>query len=106
MPHPLNEGMAVSLPVPLPAVHGAITGVNQAIVSGGLTQLLHALQCEDARLTGVHPENVQWYMDVLSKAIKDKAEVYAMSTQCTVCVQCTLVDNWTCSTLQTERTTS
>ena len=99
MPHPLNEALiriAVSLPVPLPAVHSAITGVNQAIVSGGLTQLLQALQCEDARLTGVHPENVQWYMDVLSKAIKDKAEVYAMSTLCTVCLQCTLVEHWTC----------
>jgi hypothetical protein len=53
----------------------AITGVNQAVVSGSLTQLLHSLQCEDTRLRAVHPDNVQWYMDVLSKAIKDKAEM-------------------------------
>ena len=58
-----------------PAVHNAITGVNQAIVGGSLTQLLHSLQCEDTRLNAVYPDNVQWYMDVLSKAIKDKAEV-------------------------------
>lgn len=50
-------------------------GVNEAIQSGSLTRLLQALQVGDTRLTGVMPENVQWYMDVLSKAIKDKAEV-------------------------------
>ena len=58
------------------AVRSAINGVNQAIVSGSLTQLLHSLQCEDTRLRAVYPDNVQWYMDVLSKAIKDKEEVY------------------------------
>ena len=52
--------------------------MNQAIVSGDLQQLLHSLQCEDTRLNAIHPDNVQWYMDVLSKAIKDKAEVDIM----------------------------
>ena len=62
------------LPLSLP-VHKAVGDVNEAIQSGSLTRLLQALQVEDSRLTGVMPENVQWYMDVLSKAIKDKAEV-------------------------------
>ena len=57
------------------AVCAAIAGVNQAITSGNASQLLQAMQHEDTRLSGVNPENVQWYMDVLSKAIKDKAEV-------------------------------
>ena len=50
--------------------------MNKAILGGNVTELLHSLQCEDARLDAVYPENVQWYMDVLSKAIKDKAEVH------------------------------
>ena len=57
------------------AVCAAIAGVNQAIASGNASQLLQSMQNEDTRLSGVNPENVQWYMDVLSKAIKDKAEV-------------------------------
>lgn len=62
------------------AVHSAISEVNHAIMSGNLTQLLHSLQSEDTRLNAVHPDNVQWYMDVLSKAIKDKAEVHVHAT--------------------------
>ena len=69
------HGHACSIFLCYSAVRNAITGVNQAVVSGSLTQLLHSLQCEDTRLRAVHPDNVQWYMDVLSKAIKDKAEV-------------------------------
>ena len=61
------------------AVCTAIGEVNQGIVNGDLQQLLLSLQCEDTRLNGILPENVQWYMDVLSKAIKDKAEVYFCS---------------------------
>ena len=56
-------------------VRVAIGEVNQAIGGGNLSQLLRSLQCEDTRLNGVHPRNLQWYMDVLSKAIKDKEEV-------------------------------
>lgn len=69
--HALITHVLLSLSI----VRHAIGGVNQAIVSGDLQQLLHSLQCEDTRLNAIHPENVQWYMDVLSKAIKDKAEV-------------------------------
>jgi Ras GTPase-activating-like protein IQGAP1 len=53
----------------------AIGEVNQAIVGGDLQQLLHSLQSEDTRLNAINPDNVQWYMDVLSKAINDKAEM-------------------------------
>ena len=59
----------------LSAVCNAIGEVNQAIVGGDLQQLLYSLQSEDTRLKAINPDNVQWYMDVLSKAIKDKAEV-------------------------------
>jgi len=52
----------------------AVSNVNQAIESGSLGALLRALQAEDVRLNNVVPENMQWYMDVLSKAVKDKAE--------------------------------
>lgn len=62
-------------------VRTAIDGVNEAIVNGDPQQLLFSLQSEDTRLNAILPENVQWYMDVLSKAIKDKAEV-----QYTLCV--------------------
>lgn len=52
----------------------AVSDVNKAIESTSKTELLRALQSEDARFTDLRPENTQWYMDILSKAIKDKAE--------------------------------
>ena len=52
-----------------------MAGVNNAIESGSLGSLLRALQSGDARFRNIIPENMQWYMDVLSKAVKDKAEV-------------------------------
>ena len=52
----------------------AVEDVNSAIGSGSLTSLLRALQSEYARFSNIKPENIQWYKDVLSKAIKDKAE--------------------------------
>lgn len=55
-------------------VREAVSDVNAAIVSGSLTSLLRALQSEYARFNNIQPENIQWYMDVLSKANKDKAE--------------------------------
>ena len=61
----------------LPSVQEAVANINQAIQSGSLGSLLRSLQTEDARLNNVVPENMQWYMDVLSKAMKDKAEVCA-----------------------------
>ena len=60
-----------------PSVRTAVSNVNQAIESGSLGALLRALETEDVRLNNVVPENMQWYMDVLSKAMKDKAEVCA-----------------------------
>ena len=57
------------------SVNAAVSDVNAAIGSGGLTGLLRALQAGDAHLSDVVPENLQWYMDMLSKAVEDKAEV-------------------------------
>lgn len=48
--------------------------VNVAIHSGAKTALLRSLQSEDTRFTDVEPQNIQWYANVLSKAISDKAE--------------------------------
>ena len=53
----------------------AVGEVNTAIESGSLGSLLRALQSEDANLRDVVPQNMQWYMDVLSRAVKDKEEV-------------------------------
>ena len=65
-----------SPPLPPPPVNAAIAEVNTAISSGGdLPGLLQALQAGNAHLSDVVPENLQWYMDMLSKAVKDKAEV-------------------------------
>lgn len=36
--------------------------------------MLRSLQSEDARFSNINPQNMQWYSDVLSKAIRDKAE--------------------------------
>lgn len=52
----------------------AVSGVNAAIASGSKTALLRALQAEDARLQNVLPQNMQWYLDILAKAVKDKTE--------------------------------
>ena len=48
--------------------------MNEAISSGSKTSLLQALQLEGGKFQNVKPENMQWYMDILSKAMSDKAE--------------------------------
>ena len=62
-------------------VHAAIDEVNAAIEDGDEARLLQALQTPDARLSGVIPDNVKWYFDVLKKARLDKQE----STQSESC---------------------
>ena len=49
--------------------HAAIDEVNAAIEDGDEARLLQALQTPDARLSGVIPDNVKWYFDVLKKAL-------------------------------------
>lgn len=61
-------------PSPSPSVSSAVKAVNDAIQSGGKTALLRSLQSGDTRFANVNPQNTQWYFDVLSKAMKDKAE--------------------------------
>lgn len=56
------------------AVKAAITEVNAAIDSGDMERLFAALQAGDARFSGVNKDNVRWYMDVLTKAKKDKLD--------------------------------
>ena len=48
--------------------------MNDAISSGSRTTLLRALQMEGGKFKDVKPENMQWYMDILAKAMSDKAE--------------------------------
>ncbi len=48
--------------------------VNAAIQSGGKTSLLRALQNGDGRLSDINMQNIQWYADILGKALRDKAE--------------------------------
>ena len=48
--------------------------MNEAISSGSRTSLLRALQMEGGKFKDLKPENMQWYMDILSKAMSDKAE--------------------------------
>ncbi len=55
-------------------VREATSAVNRAIESTSKTELLRSLQSEEARFSDVRPENMQWYMEILSKAINDKAE--------------------------------
>ncbi len=55
-------------------VRDVVRVVNEAIRSGGKTTLLRSLQGEDARFDNIKPTNLQWYSDVLSKAIRDKSE--------------------------------
>ena len=64
--------------IPLPpiscTVREVVGSVNEAISSGSRTSLLRALQLDGGRFKNVKPENMQWYMDILSKAVTDKAE--------------------------------
>ena len=55
-------------------VKAAIGEVNAAIDSGDMERLYAALRAADARFTGVDQANMRWYMDVLTKAKKDKLE--------------------------------
>ena len=36
--------------------------------------MLRALQDEDGRFSDINPQNMQWYSDILAKALRDKAE--------------------------------
>lgn len=65
-------------------VQEAVSGINEAVESGSLSSLLRTLLAEDAGLSNVNPQNVQWYMDILSKATKDKAEVSSTYMTCIV----------------------
>ena len=56
------------------SVRSAVQSVNSAIQSGNRTSLLRSLQSEDAHFTDILPQNLQWYLDILSKAARDKAE--------------------------------
>ena len=67
--------MAMSSAVcPLLAVKAAISEVNAAIDSGDMERLYAALEAGDAKFSGVDRDNLKWYMDVLTKAKKDKLE--------------------------------
>ena len=57
------------------SVREGLSSINQEIQSGSVESLLKALCSEDVHLTGVIPENIQWYKDILLKSTKDKAEV-------------------------------
>ena len=62
------------LPLSPSLVREVVSAVNEAISSGSRTSLLRALQMEGGKFKDVKPENMQWYMDFLSKAVSDKAE--------------------------------
>ena len=70
----------------LSIVHEALTGINQAVVAGGKQTLLAALLVPEARLTGVHTDNIQWYLDILTRTQRDSSQVTngvaAMVTDC------------------------
>ncbi len=70
---PSTSSPSTSPSLPL-AVQEAMNAVNRAIESSSKTELLRGLQSEEARFTNLRPENTQWYMNILSKAVKDKAE--------------------------------
>ena len=55
-------------------VRNAVHNVNSSIQSGGKTSMLRALQDEDGRFSDINPQNMQWYLDILAKALRDKAE--------------------------------
>ena len=61
--------------VKFPSVREAVCTINACVDTGNKTQLLRALQSEEAQLKGVIPENIQWYSDILSKTKKDTEEV-------------------------------
>ncbi|XP_064390864.1 ras GTPase-activating-like protein IQGAP1 isoform X3 [Halichondria panicea] len=71
----LNEvNVAVAKEIAEAKLREATSAVNRAIESTSKTELLRSLQSEEARFSDVRPENMQWYMEILSKAINDKAE--------------------------------
>ena len=67
------SGCTVSCLFPC-TVKAAIAEVNAAIDSGDMERLYAALQAADARFNGVDKANMRWYMDVLTKAKKDKLD--------------------------------
>ena len=71
---PTSLSLPPSLPLSPSLVREVVSAVNEAISSGSRTSLLRALQMEGGKFKDVKPENMQWYMDFLSKAVSDKAE--------------------------------
>ena len=53
----------------------ALVSINAAVEAGDKQALLTALMLEEARLTGVNRDNLQWYMDILTRTQKDNAKV-------------------------------
>ena len=56
-------------------VHEALNSINQAVVSGDKQALLSAILVQEARLTGVISDNIQWYMDILTRTQRDSSQV-------------------------------
>lgn len=57
-------------------VHQALSAINVASDGGKLSELLRALQNEDAKLQDINPQNVRWYSEVLTKTRKQNLEVH------------------------------
>ena len=56
-------------------VQEAVQAINTASDTGKLSELLRALQNEEAKLVEVNPQNVRWYSEVLDKTRKQNVEV-------------------------------
>ena len=56
-------------------VQEAIQCINVASDSGKLSDLLRALQSEDANIGELNPQNIRWYSEVLNKTRKQNIEV-------------------------------
>ena len=53
----------------------AVASINASVEAGDKEALLTALLLEEARLSGVTRDNLQWYLDILAKTQKDNARV-------------------------------
>jgi hypothetical protein len=52
-----------------------VSTINEAVTKGSMTSLLHALQSSDANLQDVTPQNLRWYLDILSRTKAGNGEV-------------------------------
>ncbi len=57
-------------------VQDAVKNINMASDTGKLSDLLRALQSDDANLEELNPQNLRWYLEVLNKTRKQNMEVY------------------------------